>query len=80
LKKATCCQSRIEMHLQARRELMLSWPGQQRRFAAGERVHTENSYKWTPTAFESLLREAGWRETRCWLDPRGWFGVFLASA
>jgi dimethylhistidine N-methyltransferase len=73
-------ESRIEMHLQARRELMLTWPGQQRRFAAGERVHTENSYKWTPATFEGLLREAGWRETRCWLDQRGWFGVFLASA
>ncbi len=73
-------ESRIEMHLQARRSLQVTWPGQQRRFAAGERLHTENSYKWTPTAFEAALHRAGWRQTRHWLDEQGWFGVFLAQA
>ncbi len=72
-------QTRIEMHLQARRTLRVSWPGHERHFSAGERIHTENSYKWTPAAFESLLREAGWQQTRVWLDPQRWFGVFLAS-
>ncbi|MFT3822075.1 MAG: L-histidine N(alpha)-methyltransferase [Rubrivivax sp.] len=72
--------SRIEMHLQARRELTVRWPGHQRRFAAGERLHTENSYKWTPAAFQALLQAAGWREVRAWQDERGWFGVFFARA
>jgi len=71
--------SRIEMHLQARRALTLSWPGGQRRFAAGERIHTENSYKYTVEGFERLLREAGYARTRCWTDPQRWFAVFLAS-
>ncbi|HEY6133223.1 MAG TPA: L-histidine N(alpha)-methyltransferase [Rubrivivax sp.] len=73
-------ESRIEMHLEARRELLVRWPGHQRPFFAGERIHTESSYKWTSGAFQSLLRDAGWRHVRRWSDPREWFGVFLAQA
>ena len=72
--------SRIEMHLQARRETLVKWPTGQRRFAVGERIHTENSAKWTAGSFESLLRDAGWRNVQHWSDPQDWFGVFLASA
>lgn len=72
--------SRIEMHLQARQALTVRWPGAQRRFEAGERVHTENSYKWTPAAFTELLAQAGFGRVAHWRDARDWFGVFLASA
>lgn len=71
-------ESRIEMHLEARRSLTVRWPGAERRFAAGERIHTENSYKWTPETFETLLRGAGFSQLRHWADAQGWFGVFLA--
>jgi uncharacterized SAM-dependent methyltransferase len=37
--------SRIEMHLQARQAVTVRWRDGERRFAAGERIHTENSYK-----------------------------------
>jgi dimethylhistidine N-methyltransferase len=70
--------SRIEMHLEARRSLTVRWPGGERRFAAGERIHTENSCKWTPEAFEALLHAAGFAQTRLWADERRWFGVWLA--
>ena len=70
--------SRIEMHLQARSAQTVRWPGGERRFGAGERLHTENSYKWTPEAFEALLREAGFSAVDHWTDERGWFGVFWA--
>lgn len=70
--------SRIEMHLEARRSLAVRWPGGERRFAAGERIHTENSCKWTPEAFEALLHAAGFAQTRLWADERRWFGVWLA--
>jgi L-histidine Nalpha-methyltransferase len=72
--------SRIEMHLQARRDVQVTWPGGQRQFAAGERIHTENSYKWAPADFEALLREAGWHDVRRYSDDLDWFGVFLAKA
>lgn len=71
--------SRIEMHLQARCDLQVRWPGGARRFGHGAHIHTENSYKWTPAAFEALLRDAGWRGVRRFTDTQGWFGVFLAQ-
>ena len=72
-------ESRIEMHLEAREATTVAWPGGERRFAAGERLHTENSYKWTPQDFAALLRDAGFTRVQHWSDERGWFGVFLAG-
>jgi len=71
-------ESRIEMHLEARCSLTVRWPGGERRFTADERIHTENSYKWTPEGFEVLLRKAGFGHSRLWSDAQGWFGVWLA--
>ena len=70
--------SRIEMHLEARRALEVRWPGGGRRFAAGERIHTENSYKYSIASFGELLAAAGFRGIRSWTDERGWFAMFLA--
>ena len=73
-------QSRIEMHLEARAALTVNWPGAERRFAAGERIHTESSYKYTPDGFGALLAAAGFSGQRRWHDPRHWFAVFWAQA
>ncbi len=70
-------QSCIEMHLQAREDLVVTWPGAQRRFAAGERIHTETSYTWTPQGFTQLLQDAGFTQVQGWRDPHDAFGVFL---
>jgi L-histidine N-alpha-methyltransferase len=70
--------SRIEMHLQAMRDVTVRWPGSQRHFVAGERIHTENSYKYQVPDFDALLRQAGFQQTRVWQDARGWFAVFWA--
>ena len=72
--------SRIEMHLEAVRETLVHWPGGERRFAAGERIHTENSYKWQADDFAALLEAAGFSRLQRWTDERGWFAVFLARA
>lgn len=72
--------SRIEMHLQARTDVSVSWPGDQRTFARGDRIHTENSYKYSPQAFKTMLERAGFRNVRYWTDPRQWFAVFAARA
>ena len=71
--------SRIEMHLQALRDLTLRWPGGERALHRGERIHTENSYKYTTDGFEALLREAGFSRCRHWTDERRWFAVFAAQ-
>ena len=72
--------SRIEMHLEAREPLTVRWPGGERRFAGGERIHTENSYKYLRGDFEAMLRDAGFGRTQGWTDERGWFAVFVAQA
>jgi len=71
--------SRIEMHLEARREAVVNMAGQARRFAAGERIHTEDSYKWTAADFAALLEEAGLPKQRTWQDAEGGFALFLAE-
>ena len=72
--------SRIEMHLEARRDLSVRWPGGQRDFAAGERLHTEISCKYTTEQFRELLWQAGFERAVHWSDERGWFAVFWAQA
>jgi L-histidine Nalpha-methyltransferase len=47
-------------------------------FAPGERIHTENSYKYTDDMIESILRESGFRLEHTWCDRKKWFGVHLA--
>lgn len=71
--------SRVEMHLEARETLAVRWPGGERAFEVGERIHTENSFKYTVEGFDALLRRAGYSSTRCWTDEQGWFAVFAAS-
>lgn len=73
-------ESRVEMHLEARRDLQVRWPGAERAFGAGERIHTENSCKYTVERFAALLEAAGFAAPRHWTDERGWFGVFWAPA
>ncbi len=70
--------SRIEMHLEARRDVCVRWPGGQREWRAGQRVHTENSCKYSIENFDALLRTAGFTDVRCWTDDNVWFAVFLA--
>ena len=77
-------QSRIEMHLQARRAVSVRWPGGGREFAQGERIHTENSCKWTIPRFTQLLVEAGFAQPVVWTDAvlseQGRFAVMWAAA
>jgi uncharacterized SAM-dependent methyltransferase len=61
------------MHLEARRALSVSWQGGERRFVEGERIHTENSYKYTRENFVQLLARTGFGEAKVWTDPQGWF-------
>lgn len=72
--------SRIEMHLQARQDVTVHWPNGERRFAKGERIHTENSYKYTVPAFIDLLKQAGFGHARHWTDTANWFSVIHARA
>jgi len=72
--------SRIEMHLQAREALQVRWPGGARAFAAGERIHTENSYKYPLPLFLQMLTQAGFQGAHAWTDDNDWFAVIHAQA
>jgi L-histidine Nalpha-methyltransferase len=48
------------------------------RFARGETVHTENSYKFTAGSIASIVEQAGFSINQSWTDEREWFGVYLA--
>jgi len=47
-------------------------------FERGERLHTENSYKYTDAMIESILRESGFMLEQSWCDRKKWFGLHLA--
>jgi L-histidine Nalpha-methyltransferase len=74
--------SRIEMHLESRVEqkVRIQDLGRTFQFADGERIHTENSYKFTEKRIERLLRQAGLELQQMWCDGAEWFSVVLARA
>lgn len=71
-------ESRIEMHLEARADVEVHWPGGGRRFDQDERIHTENSYKYPLRVFTDMLERAGFSQAQAWTDDRGWFAVVHA--
>jgi dimethylhistidine N-methyltransferase len=48
-------------------------------FAAGERIHTEYSYKYSAEEIDALASRAGLRIVRRWTDSKGYFGSILFS-
>jgi dimethylhistidine N-methyltransferase len=72
--------SRIEMHLESLHEQTI-WVQDLGRcfyFAQDERIHTENSYKFSAAGIASLLESSGLRLERIWTDAKGWFSEVLA--
>jgi L-histidine Nalpha-methyltransferase len=71
--------SRIEMHLVSRaaQRVRIDALDLAVDFAAGESIHTENSYKYLPGQAEAMLTDAGFREPATWTDAQGWFAVCL---
>lgn len=78
--------SRIEMHLESRRQQQVHIPANSAggalslNFEAGETIHTENSYKFNPASVERLLRSADFAIKRSWQDDQELFAVTLATA
>ena len=70
---------RIEMHLEALMDQAVTLDGRRRRFRKGERIHTENSYKYRAAEFEELLRKAGFADIQRWSDAGEGYFVFYAS-
>ncbi|MFL6313452.1 MAG: L-histidine N(alpha)-methyltransferase [Terriglobales bacterium] len=72
--------SRIEMHLESVYEQTV-WVqdlGRGFHFEKGERIHTENSYKFNAASIARLLRRSGFKLEKQWTDAKGWFCEALA--
>jgi dimethylhistidine N-methyltransferase len=68
-------EGRIEMYLRSTRRQVVGVRGRPFYFGAGERIHTENSYKYTIDRFQELARLAGWQPQRVWTDEHDLFSV-----
>lgn len=69
---------RVEMHLESVVVQSVIIGGRARQFAAGERIHSENSYKYSRQEFEAVLRGAGFSDIRVWTNSEQAFWVFYA--
>jgi L-histidine Nalpha-methyltransferase len=70
-------ESRIEMHLVSRTKQTARLSGRTLRFAQGETIHTENSYKYAPERMRTMIAAAGWRVAKTWSDSKGLFAIWL---
>ena len=79
-------ESRIEMHLRSNCTQTVRIPANAAgdtlslRFAPGETIHTENSYKFTSQALTSLLEDSGFVAERSFEDAENLFRITLAAA
>jgi dimethylhistidine N-methyltransferase len=68
-------ESRMEMHLVSKIDQDVLVAGRSFHFAAGETLHTENSYKFTVERFADLASQAGWRLDRQWVSEEPAFAI-----
>ena len=73
-------EARIEMHLEATRDVSFSVDGHPFAISKGKTIHTENSHKYGPRDARLLLRSGGWTPVAEWTDGDGLFAVILAEA
>lgn len=72
--------SRIEMHLEAQRDLTFQVSGSLIRMHQSETIHTENSHKYTPNQARMMLQASGWTPVNVWSDEAENFLIILAEA
>jgi dimethylhistidine N-methyltransferase len=68
---------RMEIYIVSLAEQEASVLGRIFAFEAGERIHTENSHKYTVAEFQALAESAGWRPVKAWTDEEQLFSLHL---
>ncbi|NCT81955.1 MAG: L-histidine N(alpha)-methyltransferase [Comamonadaceae bacterium] len=71
---------RVEMHLRARRPLLLHLGDTAYAFDEGETLHTEHSHKYTVSGFQAMAARAGFAPGKAWTDQNGWFALLWLEA
>ncbi len=70
----------IQMFLESTTDQSVRIAGTSIEFRTGERIHTENSYKYEPGEFTAMAEQAGFRRDAWWTDGRDRFAIFLFVA
>ena len=71
---------RIEMHLISRCDQFVTVGGRRFDFAAGETIHTENSYKYAIEEFREVAANAGFKVVGGWTDDENLFSIHYLRA
>jgi L-histidine N-alpha-methyltransferase len=71
--------ARIEMHLEALKDIAFEVSGRHFALAKGETIHTENSHKFDLRSQNTLLLAGGWTPVRRWTDSGELFSLILAE-
>jgi L-histidine N-alpha-methyltransferase len=74
--------TRIEMHLESRvdQSVTIARAGVSVRFARGERIWTESSYKYEPSQIDQMGLDAGFVTREQWIDDDARFALTLFTA
>lgn len=74
-------EGRIEIYLRSLRPQVVTVAGRRFSFSAGERIHTEWSYKFDSAGIAALAASASFAIARTWTDPANLFAVtYLVAA
>jgi dimethylhistidine N-methyltransferase len=68
-------EGRVEIYIRSLTDQQARIAGRLIRFAAGELIHTEYSYKYSVAEFRDLAARAGFRPVDTWTDPLDLFSV-----
>ncbi len=67
----------VEMHLVCLETHFAYLDGIKIEFKEGETIHTESSYKYAPSEFQTMAFQAGWATQKLWLAENNMFSIFL---
>ncbi len=70
---------KIEIYIRSCADQIVTVAGRRFRFANGEQIHTEDSWKYSVPEFQQLAARAGYRAARWWTDPADLFSVHLLT-
>jgi len=73
-------QACMEMHLVSKVEQVVKVAGHSFHFAPGEKLHTENSHKFTVESFTALAARAGWTVSEHWISESPEVALFSLQA
>jgi L-histidine Nalpha-methyltransferase len=70
----------VETHLVCERPQTVEVSGKSFPFAAGDKIHTENSHKYSVDEFQALAEESGFSPRTVWVDEDALFSIHYLDA